>query len=274
MIFFCSALLFCITISRVFSVNATSATIVDSVELLYFYSEECDHCRHVDEFVLEPLRETYPIRLVRVCIDADEGYTRLLSEEKAIGDEGNEIPVIFIGNRALGGVEEIEEGLEQAIIDLISGKTAAEERRAPSSQGKGRASEKVKQVDGPDQKGSEGQPVYIAYFTQVGCKECERAYRDVSYLSSRFTQIVIREFDIADPESKTLNEALGKICGVPFSSEVLCRDQTRYVRFLFCPCFNPASDIGIKMTQSGFCLQCIMLTVRFKEMNSWYKFKV
>lgn len=73
MIFFNSVLVFCISLSWVFSIKVTSTTEVDTVELLCFYSEECDHCQHVDEFVLEPLIETYPIRVVRVCIDGDEG---------------------------------------------------------------------------------------------------------------------------------------------------------------------------------------------------------
>ncbi|MBN2372655.1 hypothetical protein JXL19_02550 [bacterium] len=57
------------------------------------------------------------------------------------------------------------------------------------------------------QEAAKTYPVYLAYFTQAGCKECERAYRDIKYIRSRYPLIEIMEFDIADKESKTLQRA-------------------------------------------------------------------
>ena len=212
---FFSVLLPCIIFSAVFWVKGGSTAKSCSVELLYFFSEECDHCRHVDEFVLRPLEDAYPIRVERISIDNNEGYERLLSEEKVAGDEGNEIPVIFIGSLVLGGIEEIEAGLEQVIVDLISRETEADEGELPLPPKRDASLAEGEQAAAPDKNASGRPKVYVAYFTQARCKECERAYRDVRYLRSRYPYIVLREFDIADPESKTLNEALGQICHVP-----------------------------------------------------------
>jgi len=205
-----------VAIPAVFSIRGASAARAHTVEIVYFFSEECDHCRHVDEFVLEPLQGAYPIHVERVSIDEDEGYKRLLQKEEAFGDQGNEIPVIFIGKKVLGGVEEIEAGLEQAILDLMSGKEESDAARPlPSHKDEG-LSGKDEQAGEAVQEDSGRFQVHIAYFTQAGCKECERAYRDIRYIRSRYPQIVVlREFDIADPESKALNEALGEICNVP-----------------------------------------------------------
>ncbi|MBN2372654.1 hypothetical protein JXL19_02545 [bacterium] len=68
--------------------GATEAAETHTIELLYFFTEECDHCRHVDEFVLGPLQDVYPVRVERINIDEDHGYKHLLREEEAAGDRG------------------------------------------------------------------------------------------------------------------------------------------------------------------------------------------
>ena len=52
-------------------------------------------------------------------MDEKEGYERLLFMEEATGDTDNQIPVIFIANRAFGGIQEIETSLEETIKDIL-----------------------------------------------------------------------------------------------------------------------------------------------------------
>ena len=89
------------------------------VQLLYFYSEECEDCHFVTEFILEPLKEFYPINVNHICVDDKERYERLIFMEEIIGDTENQNPVIILENKVMGGVEEIEAHLEQTIIDFI-----------------------------------------------------------------------------------------------------------------------------------------------------------
>ncbi|MBN2373904.1 hypothetical protein JXL19_08980 [bacterium] len=193
----------------------TGGAMGQTIEILYFFSEECDHCSHVDEFVLGPLQGAYPVHVERINIDDDEGYGRLLQKEEAYGEQGNEIPVIFIGEKVLGGAEEIEAGLEAAIQEIMNNKEKAAAADAAASRKREWLTDNVEQPAASVQEAPVSPVVYVAYFTQAGCKECDRAYRDIRYIKSRYPQIVLREFDIADTDSKALNEALGEICGVP-----------------------------------------------------------
>lgn len=210
------------------------------VQLLYFYSEECEDCHFVEEFILEPLKEVYPINVNRISVDDKEGYERLVFMEEIIGDTENQIPVIILENKVMGGVEEIESDLEQNIIDFME--AAREEKYndnqasndietppppyyPPKSSSKEKPSgpkpipdkspEKPETYSDNNQKIKDTYTVYAAYFSKQGCKQCNRAYRDLKYLQSKYSDLTIRIYDIADQESKILSEALGQICGIP-----------------------------------------------------------
>jgi len=197
-----------------------------SVELLYFYSQTCDDCQFVEEFVLEPLQEAYPIQVIHVSVDEKEGYERLLFMEEITGDTDNQIPVIFIANKAFGGIQEIETSLEETIKNIMEArKNGSDISVIPTTPQKPPAKPKPEPEPKPGVSPQKPSPpldhaaeqfqVYAAYFEKQGCTSCSRAYRDLQYLQSKYPNLIIKVYDIADHESKVLNEALGQICHVP-----------------------------------------------------------
>ncbi|MGA1865594.1 MAG: cytochrome c biogenesis CcdA family protein [bacterium] len=210
------------------------------VQLLYFYSEECEDCHYVEEFILEPLKELYPINVNRISVDDKEGYERLIFMEEIIGDTENQIPVIILENKVMGGIEEIESNLEQTIIDFMEAareekyndtqapydtetpptpyyppKSTSKEKPSAPRPIPNKSPEQPKPYSDNNQKAKDTHKVYAAYFSKQGCKQCNRAYRDLEYLQSKYSNLTVRIYDIADQESKILSEALGKLCGVP-----------------------------------------------------------
>ncbi|MGA1840834.1 MAG: cytochrome c biogenesis CcdA family protein [bacterium] len=210
-----------------------------TVQLLYFYSEECEDCHFVEEFILEPLKEFYPINLNRISVDDKEGYERLIFMEEIIGDTENQIPVIILENKVMGGIEEIESNLEQTIIDFMEAareekyndtqaphdtqapppyypqKSHSKEKSSTPESIPNKSPEHPEPYSDNNQKTKDTYKVYAAYFSKQGCKQCNRAYRDLEYLQSKYSNLTVRIYDIADQESKILSEALGQICGIP-----------------------------------------------------------
>jgi cytochrome c biogenesis protein CcdA/glutaredoxin len=204
------------------------------IQLLYFHSEECEDCQFVEEFILEPLKDFYPINVNRISVDDKEGYERLIFMEEIIGDTENQIPVIILENKVMGGIEEIEASLEQTIIDFMEAsqeekyndtqpppppyypqKTPPQKRPSASKADPNNIPERPAPYYDNNQKITDHFKVYAAYFSKQGCKECDRAYRDLKYLQSKYSNLTVRIYDIADQETKVLNEALGQICEIP-----------------------------------------------------------
>jgi len=77
--------------------------------------------------------------------------------------------------------------------------------------------EENKQVEEKDKNETQIKepPIYIAYFSKIGCQHCDRTYYDLKQLQKKYPQIVIREYDIATQEGMKLNEALSKIYHIP-----------------------------------------------------------
>ncbi len=186
----------------------------NKINILFFYSDECEHCIEVEELVLEPLIKIYPFTVEKICIDDTDGYERLRWMEEITGDTGNEIPVIFIGNRALSGVKEIETEFEYVIRELIESQEISGDSTVYTSPPKlspERESVQPKKIS----KEQINVPVYAVYFYKPGCKECDRAYKDMNYLKSKYSNLVLKEYDITDQNSTRLNEAISIICKVP-----------------------------------------------------------
>jgi cytochrome c biogenesis protein CcdA len=59
---------------------------------------------------------------------------------------------------------------------------------------------------------TDGKPIHLAYFYQVGCKECDRAQYELAYLQSQYPNLVVDKFDVVTDAA--LSEWLGEKLGV------------------------------------------------------------
>lgn len=182
--------------------RATPATVEDRplVEFYFFYSEECEHCRMVEDFVLPPLMEEYNIRIHYREVRKPENMELLLRIEKALDAPEAEIPTIVIGRALLSGEEEIAEKLP-----LLVGEAAR----------RGGVSLFVPKMPTSSTPQREGKPVHLAYFYQKGCLHCDRVLHELNYFREKYPWLRVDQFDIGDDESKLINEALCERSGVP-----------------------------------------------------------
>lgn len=176
-----------------------------SVRMFMFYAEDCQHCHSVINELLPELKEKYgPIIETRLFeINELENYDLLVKLEKEYGDTDNEIPTIFIDNYVLGSWQEIGENLEDIVIQSIS-KGGCNWPSLPEG-----APINVEDF-GPASK-----TIYLAYFSQPGCKECERAHYLIKNLERKYSNLKVKEYDLSLPENKELEVALCIKYGVP-----------------------------------------------------------
>jgi len=102
-----------------------------TVNVEVYYSKYCEECHKVMNEILPELKKKYgeKVRFEYYEVEENPGnYEKLLKREEEVNDRGNEFPVIFVGNRAFGGLDEVVKGLASAIEDAIKFKKPAQAR--------------------------------------------------------------------------------------------------------------------------------------------------
>jgi len=170
------------------------------VRLLFFYSQDCEHCQVVIDEVLPPLQEKYgsQLEIRSIEISDPDNYRWLLDMEAAyrIPPDKVGIPEIFVGDTALIGEAEIRARLDETIARYLA----------------------AGGVDYSPRPGAIPLPtgemplIHLAYFYQAGCRECDRVSLDLRYLQRRYP-LAIAKFDVR--EQSALCEWLGARAGVP-----------------------------------------------------------
>jgi cytochrome c biogenesis protein CcdA len=190
------------------------------VRLVYFYRDDCPHCIVVIDEILEPLQkergEALQIKMVQLRDPEEPGgidaakYDMLIRAEEMLGVAAEErgFPTLVMGTEVLIGEDQIRQQLECMIDSCIaSGGTAwpeipgLETIRIEGGGGDGGGfdpaggSAELCELDETDVCASP-EPVWAAYFYQVGCRECSRAESDLQYVRSLYPQLVIDELNI------------------------------------------------------------------------------
>jgi len=182
----------------------------DVVRLYFFYSEESGGLKVKDEFIT-PLSKKYPIEIQSFSINQLDNYDLLGKFEKELKQEDNELPVVIIGNKILGGEAKIRKDLEGLVksyaekggISWPSLKAAETERwipHAPTEEEK--RSQKI---------------VYGAFFFLQGCLDCQGKKAQLEEWVSKVPNVRIGVFDLTKEENKAIDEALFQLYRIPES---------------------------------------------------------
>ncbi len=187
------------------------------LRVVYFYADDCPHCITVIEEVLKPLQLQYGDRLeIKMVEVSDPDHYELLvraEELYGVAPEERALPTLVVGSRVLIGEEAIREELPciletcyaaqgtewppiPGLETVVSGGVSA-----PVGGGLGGAESVIGvcPADEPETDVCRDAPtIRVAYFYQVGCRECDRAERDLRYIRQRYPQVVVDEFSIFD----------------------------------------------------------------------------
>jgi len=212
-------LLLCL--SFIFNISSMSNSNMDTVKpeicMYIFYEQECESCQNI---IIEFLPQILPEYQDRVSIkyfelNNPENYEILIKFEEAYNNTYEETPIIIIGKYLLDYIE-IEDKLEK-ILDKYS-KNGIPFQRMELIKG-AKYTEipvwKEQKEEEDSVKKTELSTIYLAYFYETGCKECDRAEYRIKYLQWKFPNLVVKRFNIDNIETKKLAEALGKLYNVP-----------------------------------------------------------
>lgn len=181
-----------------------------------FYGRDCEDCQHIMTDFFPQIESIYGDRLqVRYFeVNDPENYQVLVNLEEAYKKGENEFPVFVVGEYLLSNLE-VEEKLEQ-ILSLYSPTGIPFSHLELTQKGIYTSSPNWEEGEmGEIPQGQESRKVYLAYFYEFGCKECDRAEYQIKYLERKYPNLIVKKFNLQDAESKRLAEALGQIYNVP-----------------------------------------------------------
>ena len=187
-----------------------------------FYARDCEDCQQIIGDFLPQVESLYEGRLqVRYYeVNNPDNYQVLLRIEEVYGKEGGSFPVFVIGDSLLSGQE--VKGRLRRVLSLYSARGVSFPH--PELTGGGVYTfqpiweEKEKMEVPPGKEG--GKKVYLAYFYKFGCQECERAEYQLKWLEGKYPNLVVRKYNILDPGSKRLAEALGEMYNIPDAKRI------------------------------------------------------
>ncbi|MDY7079279.1 MAG: cytochrome c biogenesis protein CcdA [Chloroflexota bacterium] len=210
--------------------GTTSVQAEDSpvVRLVYFYSNDCEHCIVVINEVLTPLQTEYKDRMQIKMVEISDpaNYEMLIHAEEMFdvppGEGG--LPMLVIDGQMLNGEDEIREQLS-CLLDTCLGAGGTSWPDIPGLEeitiggeteldvGFNLGLEEIEPCGSEDAVVCEGPaPIWVAYFYEVGCQECSRAEYDIRYVQSKYPQLLVEEYNIQDDAA--LAEWLGARAGV------------------------------------------------------------
>ena len=182
----------------------------EPVRLYFFYSEESGGLKVQEEFIT-PLSKKYPLEIQSFSLNKLDNYDLLGKFEKELKQEDNDLPVVIIGNKILGGEPKIRKELEGWV------KSYAEKggMEWPSLQVR-KTEQWIPHAPTEEEKRSQT-IVYGAFFYTHGCLHCEGVKAELGKWASRVPDVRIGTFDTTKEENKRMGEALFEIYRLPES---------------------------------------------------------
>ncbi|MGC9315227.1 MAG: hypothetical protein ACP5G4_06300, partial [bacterium] len=174
----------------------------------------------VIEEYFPPILKTYPGRITFQTHEIEDdldNYERLIRMEQEYGNENNEVPVVFVGDSVFGG-DEVEKRFLPYLESLI-GTGETKETPLPREDTKDTAEANDMAIAEDSSTITTPVPskkiVTMAFFWEPGCQQCSRVTYDLQLLQKYHTDLVIRDYNIEDKESKLLAEVLAYRFNVP-----------------------------------------------------------
>jgi len=112
--------------------------------------------------------------------------------------------VVFIGKYVLGGTEEIKNNLEKLIKEYA---------KEGGTNWPDEVSIQKSQLNQSEVKTKE--KIYIGFFYDFRCKECERIFYLLNYLEKIYPAITIKKFNLQERENKIIFEGVGEKIRIP-----------------------------------------------------------
>ena len=178
-----------------------------SIQIYFFYAEDCQPCQVILQSYLPTLKTMFPSLETKTFDIGNPAYYEALTKfESKFGRSGSELPVIFIGDQMLAGEMEIMERLNLLITEI---------------QEKGGAHLPPIGIPSLAKPSSKTFSADLVYFYQKGCPKCDRANILLKYLLKKYPRLNIKEIDLNTPDGKRLNETLSNRLNLPAEKRLI-----------------------------------------------------
>jgi len=178
-----------------------------TVRILFICSEDCSHCQNILDEVINPLQITLGNQLDLRMMDISQPeyfrYLEYIEEKYRLEPTEHNLPIIIINDQVLSGEKENRSHLHELVRQAL----ASGGSDWPSIPGFDPAKMEANSqpvwtllpcIDENPDACEAPQPIYAAYFHDTGCQACSGAYLSLSYIQSRYPQLIIQEYDSSD----------------------------------------------------------------------------
>ena len=184
-----------------------------SIQIYFFYTEDCQSCQVILQSYLPTLKTTIPTLEIKTFDVSKPAYYEALTKlEKKFGRTENDLPIVFIGDRMLTGEMEIMEKLNPLLLEFQAKGGASPPPIELSDSGKAPITKQDSGTTGS---------VDLAYFYQKGCSKCDRANVLLKYMAKKYPRLTIKEIDLNTPDGKRLNETLSGRLNLPMDKRLI-----------------------------------------------------
>jgi cytochrome c biogenesis protein CcdA len=197
------------------------------VKFYIFSSPECEYCEELENEYLPKMFEKYEEKIEVKILNVlnEEEYLLWNRFSEKLNYSNPLLPTVVIDNVMLSGLDEIEARLEVEIdrslkeggCEFPELYEVTEETYSPgckkcddkettdtTEKTTEETVEEITEATEADKK------LYITYFYRVGCKECDSVYYLLNYLKNKYTNLVVKQYDISDSSNIKLFESLCK----------------------------------------------------------------
>jgi len=189
-----------IQIALILLFNQTPKTTV-----YFFYSPSCGHCQDILLEDLPKLQAQYKFTLKKYDIDILDNLKVLEKMEEKVPDKTDDMPVVFVGDSAFYGPDEVRAKLGPTLKLLNQTIPINPDTAKPSI-------DTVVALSGT---------VHLYYFYQPQCPECDRTEALLRALQKKYRPITVYRYDIFVDSSKLFYEALAFSRKVPENERLL-----------------------------------------------------
>ncbi len=188
-----------LTIALLCIVQGVALSQGGNVRVLFFHSESCPDCQYIIEYVIPELEKEFgdSLEIRYIDLDVDDNIDKLFALYRKFDLPEQDTPIVFFGTDVIGG-EAVADELRNKVLEY-AGEGGVDYPEIPDSL----------EIETPEH------PIYIAYFSEQGCSDCDKVERLLKYIQERIPLVEVRTYDIGDNEDKVLNEAMCAIRNVP-----------------------------------------------------------
>ncbi len=151
---------------------------------------------------LPQLQNFYEFRLKKHDLNTFDNHKVLeqMEKERHIVNAGEDLPIVFVGDSALYGPNEVRKRLPELLRIYVGVRKFIK-----------RDTMKLKS----DTSVTVSSEIHLYYFYQPACKECRRIELVLNAITKDHPQVVIHRYNIFDNKSKTFYEVLADINNLP-----------------------------------------------------------